>query len=260
MDAAIGLPNLGNTCFMNSSLQVLMACRTCHVVNCPLSTFTVPYEEGRPDPRVPQALVMQKFPRFRNNFQHDAHEWILNMLEVCEESKENLVGAFEGEFDVTVSFPDCGHINRHSETFRTLSVDLPENGRDFESALHMIGMPERVESCCDTCNDNKKKPAVKTMTISRWPIHLIVQWKRFDPFGRKIARRVPTPLSFKHYELVGTVNHVGSSSRAGHYTACVRTKGRNWFLCNDSSVAKIEPRHAEKASQAAYMTVWTSVA
>ena len=245
---------------MNSSLQVLMACRTCHVVSCPLSTFTVPYEEGNPDPRVPQTLVMQKFQEFRNNFQHDAHEWILRMLEVCEESKENLVGAFEGEFSVSVSVPDCGHVNRHSETFRTLSVELPGQGRDFDAALQTIGMPERVESTCDVCNDNKRKPAVKTMEISRWPQHLMVHWKRFDAFGRKISRRVPTPLAWKHYEMVGTVNHVGSSSRSGHYTACVRTKGRNWYLCNDRRVAKIEPRHAEKASSAAYMTVWTSVA
>ncbi|MBC83407.1 MAG: hypothetical protein CL454_00940 [Acidimicrobiaceae bacterium] len=256
MIRAHGLQNYGNTCFLNSSLQVLMACDSVHTTSSPLSSFALPYKSGLGDPRVPQTQVMERFPEFRNNFQHDAHEWTLRMLEILEESK--LTDAFDGTFHVTVAFPDCSHINRHNETFRSLSVDIPQNGKDFDAALHSIGMPEDVESCCDTCNDGKRKRAVKSMVITKWPRHLIIHWKRFGNNGRKISTRIPTPLAFKHYELVGMVNHAGRSPESGHYTACVRCPDRNWWLCNDARTASIEAKHALKASEMAYMTVWTN--
>ena len=133
---------------------------------------------------------MERFQEFRNNRQHDSHEWFLRALEICEEKAPELVKAFEGTFHVTVTFPDCQHINRHDETFRTISVDVPAAGKDFTAAMHSIGMPEVVESTCDTCNDNKRKRAVKSMAITKWPKQLVVHWKRFTPLGRKIASRI----------------------------------------------------------------------
>ncbi len=233
-----------------------MACDTVHNMNSPLSSFAVPYRSGLGDPRVPQALVMEKFPEFRNNLQHDAHEWTLRLLELLEESP--VAEKFDGTFHVTVAFPDCSHINRHDETFRSLSVDIPDGERDLSYAMHNIGMPDDVESTCDTCNDNVRKRAVKSMVITSWPKHLIVHWKRFQNNGRKISKRVPTPMVFKHYELVAMVNHAGPSNTHGHYTACVRDADRNWWLCNDARTVSIEARHAFKASEMAYMTVWTN--
>ena len=96
------------------------------------------------------------------------------------------------------------------------------------------------------------------MVITKWPKHLIIMWKRFTTTGRKIATRINTPLVWQQYELVGMVNHAGASSTSGHYTACVRGSDRNWWLCNDNRVAAIEAKHAAKAAQLAYMTVWTN--
>ena len=39
--------------------------------------------------------------------------------------------------------------------------------------MHSIGIPEVVESTYDTCNDNKRKRAVKSMAITKWPKQLV---------------------------------------------------------------------------------------
>jgi ubiquitin C-terminal hydrolase len=251
-----GLPNQGNTCFLNSALQVLATLPTLQNTRT-LGPFFKGMVSGKQmNPLGPRALVMRSFVEFRNGRQHDSHEWMLRLLEVLEKDDEALITAdFDGKFDVSVCFPDCGHISRHDEVFRTLSLNLPQKGGMLQEALGGFGEAVRVFSTCDDCEKKERKPAIKSMRISKFPRYLIIHWMRFEKSGMKSGQRIPCPARLDNYELSGIVNHAGRTANSGHYTACVK-HGRQWYLANDSSTMKIEERHALKAAEAGYILVY----
>lgn len=259
-----GLQNHGNTCFLNASLQALATCDTLQNTRT-LGPFFRGMCEGRQMNAVgPRALVMRSFLEFRNSRQHDAHEWILRLLEVLEKDDEELVAqAFDGQFSVTVCFPSCGHINRHDEDFRTLSLDLPSEGGTLETAFASFGDSVAVESTCDeVCKEKERKRAVKAMRIKTLPRHLILHWKRFERRGLKCNRRIACPPTLEAggstYRLTGIVNHAGGTARSGHYTACA-LHGSQWFMANDRQTVQIEERHALKAAELGYVLVYNLV-
>ena len=264
MEKRPGLKNYGNTCFLNASIQALATCDTLAKAKT-LGQFFQTLRMGDPvDPMGPRALVMRAYPEFRNNRQHDAHEWIMRLLEIVEKtSAEQVRNGFDGKFSVTVLFPDCGHANRHDEDFRTLSLDLPGEGGTLATALKAFGDTVEVESTCDEhCKDTERKRAMKAMRVATIPKHLIIQWKRFERRGVKVNRRVPCPPAFEaigcRFVLTATVNHAGATANSGHYTACAR-HGNQWWMANDSHTMKIEDRHALKAAEAAYLLFYSKV-
>tara|TARA_B100001248_G_scaffold94927_1_gene70463 strand:+ start:362 stop:757 length:396 start_codon:yes stop_codon:yes gene_type:complete len=128
-------------------------------------------------------------------------------------------------------------------------------GDSMETAMkHFFQTPEEVVSTCDTCNDNVKKKATKSLTISKLPTYFIVHWKRFDKAGNKVKRRMKTPFFMFGKRMAGTVNHAGSMF-SGHYTACV-CHNDQWHYVSDAEKMAIEERHAIKSGELAYMLVY----
>jgi len=257
-----GLQNFGNTCFLNSALQMLGACEEMERSRL-LGPFFSGLRSGRQmNAMGARALVMRRFPDFRNSNQHDSHEWLLRLLEVLEEKgdKSSIAELFDGKHEVTVCFPDCGHINRHDESFRTLSLDLPsEDGGSLARCFDGFSDAAQVYSTCDeACKSSERKRAVKAMRVSSLPRYLIIHWKRFAQRGAKSDRRVSCPTIFRGFELVGLVNHAGSSARSGHYTACSKI-GDQWYLANDSRACPIESHHAVKAAERAYLVMYRRI-
>ena len=127
--------------------------------------------------------------------------------------------------------------------------DKEQNYQSINDCFKLFFEEENLEDplyCrrCDGAENFSKK-----YSINRLPYVLILSLKRFK-FNKnsnfKLRQMITYPLydlelEGKKYDLYGVINHYGSIN-SGHYTAIVKNKLKEWILCNDSSVYKIEEK------------------
>jgi len=136
---------------------------------------------------------------------------------------------------------------------QTISENLPIFDKDqayqsIKDCFDLFFVEENLEDplMCHQCGG--PQDFTKKYSINKLPYVLILSLKRFK-FNQnsnfKLRQMITYPLydlelGGKKYDLYGVVNHYGSLS-SGHYTAIIK-KNKDWVLCNDSSVSKIEEK------------------
>ena len=197
---------------------------------------------------------------FNDNDQHDAAEFLTSVFEHLAKMDPSPVKITErvfGGLSQTTMFCSNSNCNISEQlNMEILSEIIPVSivgckhsqychcVNTLETCLEAFFNPEEMERKCQNCG---VQHSTKATTFIREPETLIIQLIRFrysqtEQRVIKIHRPIifPTELqlpSGSKYKIVSTINHIGDSAEAGHYTCLLMDKDLgSYCLIDDGSV------------------------
>lgn len=258
-----GFQNIGNTCYLNSGLQMLVQnkdlCQliinnTCEseILNH-IKNFILEYHQSDNGVLIPTTIkniVGQRQDIFAGFGQQDSSEFIVCLLDIIQnelEKTKNTINTIYGiKFNIRIKckLRSCLNIVDIKETNNFLILDLNPEIRSLESAYRNFKSCDKLNGensyYCKNCKE--KRYASKRTIIEEWPNNLFVWLKRFQQNGHQLTKNpqpLDIPLIWNHgMELQSAVIHYGSLN-GGHYV-CVGKKYDKWFLYDDSNVSLIK--------------------
>ncbi|KAJ7987086.1 hypothetical protein DPEC_G00335100 [Dallia pectoralis] len=272
----LGLPNIGNSCFLNATLQCLLVLpvffqeilrhdnisrlySTYNLHSC-LSEVHYSCQPGSGANEDSKELILRTVkylladqdPKYIQDSQQDAHELLVNMLCLLRVEGSVLVELNPGyispvshlEFMMAsvLSCTSCGRQSSTSELYNHLSLDIsPE--RTLQACLALSFKRCMVDFRCPDCNSLQASKREQFHTLPRvLVLHLKRPWNVLSVLLDR-TKTAPSTVqeepvtSSGHYQLTGVISHLGGHMLSGHYISDVLGANGKWLHCNDSMVS-----------------------
>ncbi|KAK4877615.1 hypothetical protein RN001_010121 [Aquatica leii] len=225
-----GMVNMGNTCYLNSTLQALfhvpalvnwLISEKQHISECEDSggsmciicavRKTLQDSQQRNTNSIRPYLIFNKLRIVCRNLipgrQEDAHEFLRYLVEAMEKAYLNrfknnaefdsrtkettpLNQILGGYLRSAVRCLECGNVSTTFQHFQDVLLDI-RKAQTLDEALELYFSREKLDDDSYHCESCQKKvPAWKQFSLERAPMVLCIQLKRFSISNNKITKQV----------------------------------------------------------------------
>jgi ubiquitin C-terminal hydrolase len=269
-----GFINIGNTCYLNSGLQMLLNIpEFCKMIiknkriskNMKyISKFIETYNNdqiGSISPIEIKKMLEERNDIFEGTQQQDSAEFLIFFFDLIDSDiKNNILYNNFGINTTTITkckILNCLNVSTYNENRLFLILDINENFNTLDDCYRNYKLREKLDGdnkyYCEKCK--KKRIASKRTEINKWPKNIIINLKRFEQtmYGsRKNDQEIECPYDWRHgYKLVGGVYHSGGLN-SGHYIYFGKKK-HSWYYISDSNISEVGISKINQIKDNAYL-------